>query len=102
MGDLDTDSKMMREQQNRDAPETIEADEAGRHRSASDLDREDRLAREAAGAGRTLTDEDGQDAVLRQNRERVQASHGETAQDGKPEPDLGGGLARPDRSILEP
>ncbi len=102
MGDLDTDSKMMREQQNRDAPETIEADETERRRTASDLDREDRLAREAAGAGRTLTDEDQQDAVLRQNRERVQASHGEGTEDGKPEPDFGGGLARRDRSILEP
>ena len=99
MDGLDTDSRMMREQQNQDSASTIEADENEGTRAPSDLDAQSRVAREAAKAGR-ITDEDQQDAVLRQNRARIEASHGETETSGKPEPDFEASLARRDRSLL--
>ncbi|WP_182086214.1 hypothetical protein [Aureimonas sp. ME7] len=99
MGDLDTDSQMMRRQQAQDAPETIPADETQGQAKATDSDPESRAAREAAKAAKGETGEWAEDAVLRQNRAGLSERR-----EGEASSRQAGGeasLANPGRSLLK-
>ena len=94
MGDMDTDPKMMRAQQDKDVPETVAPDETNGVRAPSDSDALSRAAREAA-QGEVIADPaDGQNDVLAANR-AVAGSGSQT-----PKQNEGGPLAQKDRSLL--
>ncbi len=74
MSGLDTDPKMMRQQQDKDAPETIEADEREARGGRSDLDavsRRDRLAAQAPEGDRATSANETMDDVFDENRTAV-------------------------------
>ncbi|MCE7029868.1 hypothetical protein [Jiella avicenniae] len=93
MPDFDTDSKMMREQQNRDTPEDVTRGDARPEAADSDdaSSRERRAAISGGGDG-----EEQMEAILRQNRQETGASEGSTAKAGHPKK----GLVRRGRSLL--
>lgn len=99
MGEFDTDSEMMRRQQNMDVPETIQEDETGAKASPTDLDPESRAAREASKSGDAVYANEQMDAIFNQNK-RAGAGRAEL---NMMEDRATGGMAslvRPDRSIL--
>lgn len=92
MPELDTDPKMMRAQQNKDAREAV--DQPGAKRDASDSDARSAEERKVAIAGKPAGQTTG--ASLHQNHRVADEPDGEAAEAG----DDRGGLARPGRSRL--
>lgn len=68
MGEFDTDSRMMREQQNKDVAETIDADETHAAGDRHDSDPESAAARQRAKAGDITRINEQMDAVFDQNK----------------------------------
>ncbi len=99
MGDLDTDSAMMRRQQNQDVSETLEENETSGKGAPSDLDPESRAAREASKAGDAVYANEQMDAIFNQNK-RAGASQAETRMMEDRATDGNASLVRGDRSIL--
>ncbi len=99
MGDLDTDSAMMRRQQNKDVPETVREDETGPKPSPTDIDPESRAAREAAKSGEAVYANEQMDAIFNENR-KAGASRAEADMMEDRATDANASLARPGRSIL--
>lgn len=99
MGDLDTDSAMMRRQQNQDVSETIEEDETGGKGPPSDLDPQSREAREASKAGEAVYANEQMDAIFNQNK-RAGGSRAEDRMMEDRATDGNASLVRGDRSIL--
>jgi len=97
MGDLDTDSEMMRQQQAMDVHERLVPDETHAARGVGDTDPESRAAREAAKADEVTRVNTQQDAVFAQNQRRVGAAEADQVTDAA----TGGvSLAHPGRSLL--
>lgn len=103
MSGFDTDPKMMRGQQDKDTPETIEADERAAKTGRSDLDAASRRDREAAKAP------EGEDAASANetmddvfNENRAAAGSGRTADRMMEDTATDGSasLAQTDRSLL--
>lgn len=101
MSGLNTDAQMMRDQQNKDAPETIESDEAEAKGGRSDLDEASRRDREAAkagdgtqGANETMDDVFNGNRAARGSGAVGDAMMEDAATDGS------ASLARTDRSLL--
>jgi len=99
MGEFDTDSAMMRRQQNMDVPETIEEDETKGRGTPTDLDPESRAAREASKAGDAVYANEQMDAIFNQNK-RAGASRAELNMMEDRATNGAASLVRPDRSIL--
>ena len=99
MGDLDTDSGMMRGQQNQDVPETIREDETGGKPAPTDIDPESRAAREASKSGEAVYANEQMDAIFNQNRS-AGASRAEADMMEDRATDGNASLAKPGRSIL--
>ncbi|WP_062015679.1 hypothetical protein [Aureimonas sp. AU4] len=97
MGDLDTDSDMMRRQQAMDVHERLAPDETHAARGASDTDAQSRAAREAAKADAVTRVNTQQDAVFAQNRRGVGAAEADQMADAA---SGGVSLAHPGRSLL--
>lgn len=95
MSGLSTDPKMMRAQQDKDTPETIEADETHRPEQRHDSDAASAAARTAAKAQPIADPADGQNAVFAANRAAfgIDDTPGVDAQEAGP-------LAQKDRSLL--
>lgn len=89
----DTDSKMMREQQNADTPQDITRGD--RRREAADSDARSARARQDAISGKGEGEEQ-MEAILRQNREESGPSTRSSANPGHPRK----GLVRRGRSLL--
>ena len=103
MSGLDTDPKMMRGQQDKDAPETIEADESQARGGRSDLDAASRRDREAAKGpegDRATSANETMDHVFNENR--AAAGSGRTADHMMEDAATDGSasLAQRDRSLL--
>ncbi|MBP0615178.1 hypothetical protein [Jiella mangrovi] len=94
MPDLDTDPKMMREQQDRDTKEN--AGEKDGARRQADSDAQSAAERQAALEGEGGSQEDQMDAILRQNGAKEGSSKPESAEPGHPKK----GLVRRGRSLL--
>jgi hypothetical protein len=99
MGDLDTDSAMMRRQQGQDVSETLAEDETSGKASPTDLDPESRAAREASKAGEAVYANEQMDAIFNSNK-RAGAGQAETDMMEDRATDGAASLVRPDRSIL--
>ena len=101
MGDLDTDPKMMRAQQDKDAAETIAPDETREAPKAGDTDAVSGAARKAAIEGRFEDGRDPLDVVFEANRAAVETG-GETTERSPQERTAAekASLAQPGRSRL--
>jgi hypothetical protein len=99
MGDLDTDSAMMRRQQGQDVSETLAENETSGKPAPSDLDPESRAAREASKAGEAVYANEQMDAIFNSNK-RAGAGQAETNLMEDRATDGAASLVRPDRSIL--
>ena len=97
----DTDSKMVRHQQDRDTPERIAPDERAARDAHSDTDRGSRADREAANAGAMRGKDDQMDAVLHENSEGGEATAAEGRLGENSARSRKAGLAREGRSRLD-
>ena len=97
----DTDSRMMRRQQDRDTAERIAPDERAEHHEAADTDPQSEADRETANAGATRGEDDQMDAILRENAEGGEATAAEGRFGGSPARSRKAGLAREGRSRLD-
>ncbi|MBB3996465.1 hypothetical protein [Aureimonas pseudogalii] len=104
MGDLDTDPKMMRTQQNEDAPETIETDETAKAAlRPNDVDAVSQTERERAKAGNVADGRDQMDVVFEANRRAVSSDESDARTARTPEDRREAerqSLAQPGRSRL--
>lgn len=101
MTGFDSDPKMMRAQQNKDARETIEADETHAREGRSDVDEASGREREAAKAGgETRSANETMDDVFNENRAAAGSSRTGDRMISDVATDGSASLARKDRSLL--
>lgn len=95
----DTDSKMMRAQQNKDARQTIEPDETHPRPQAHDSDAASGRDRDAAAAGTADVSQDQMDAIFAENKHGGKDAPGAARPAAAPA-NGGRGLAGKGRSLL--
>ncbi|MEF2551940.1 hypothetical protein VQ042_11310 [Aurantimonas sp. A2-1-M11] len=100
MTQSDTDSKMMREQQDRDTPQHMASDGTRKPGERSDLDASSKADREAAKNGTAPEGKEQMEAIFEANQKAKPADQAEEDMLADAATDAQAGLARPNRSIL--
>lgn len=101
MSDPSTDSKVIREQQNKDTPERLEADETQAHGPRrTDTDARSGADRRAAKKGEATFANEQMDAIFNENAEGERIDEGESRFEEDMATDGNASLARKTRSIL--